>query len=196
MQSSQLVDVAAVAPPGQPQRVQLLRLPPASYRGPVPDSVAPFPPYALQLDDARRCGLYLLAAHDGWDRLGRTDSAARQRWAAAVEGVWWLASIDERLAATYGPKKKTWEPIRHEHPEGRVFGGLLWLRHRHSHDAVDSGQGYARNILGPTGLGPPFYISPGYRWKSADEIAPPEGKDLSAHLRPLYEQHIEGRHLG
>jgi hypothetical protein len=160
----------------------------------------PLPPAQVPPDQARRVGLYLLAARDAWRRLYGRSGQARQQWAAAVECVWWIAAVDDQLKEVYvgqGSTERQWGPERHKTSGGRVLGGLMWLRHRHVHDAADSAYGHVRpwNYLDPQA--PPksigLYLSPGYRWRPAADIEP--RSDWNKHLRPLYERNVADRPL-
>jgi hypothetical protein len=159
----------------------------------VSDSVPP--PVLPTPDEARRLGSYLLAARDAADRLeeARSDQA-RRRWAAAVEAVWWTAAIDDRLRELYAPrpaKVSAWKKRRHEYPEGEVLGGLMWLRHRHAHEAAHTGRARSRPFFG-SGEGVIFLSNPG-RWRPASDFAPTE--DQHPDLRALYERHVQGRYF-
>jgi len=163
------------------------------------------PATPLDPDTGRRLGLYLLAGGDALERIGRPlEVDPRRRWAAAVEVLWWLAAVDDQLRAIYGDDgmrsakqaRSEWERVRHAHLEGEVLGGLMWVRHRHTHEAVDSGQGgnpVPLPMLPPGIDGPRYVVSSHQAWRPSAELQP--ANDLSRHLRPLYEQRVAGRRL-
>ena len=158
---------------------------------PVSNSL-PAPPQPVAGEQGRRLGLFILAAKDAAFRIAAAGSAgeARRCWAAAVEAVWWIAAVDDALRAIYGLKVKPWQDLRHAYPAGRVMGGLMWVRHRHTHDAADTGQGHTRPFFPPPGSDYVVYISPGYSWRQSADIA--MSHDLSPSLRPLFDEHVAG----
>ncbi|MPQ98141.1 hypothetical protein GB931_09445 [Modestobacter sp. I12A-02628] len=149
------------------------------------------PAVAAPADQARRIGLFVLAAHDAMDRTreGQAAGQARRCWAAAVEAVWWIGAVDDQLRTLYGGRK-VWEQHRTGVPAGQTMAGLIWLRHRHAHDAADSGHGRARSWfpLLPLELGSP------YAWRRSTDLEPE--KDGRADLRPFYEAHVQLQPLG
>lgn len=158
------------------------------------------PLQSVDTDEARQLGTYLLNAQDALGRLlAAARSDGRHCWAAAVGAVWWVAAIDERLKPLYTPppgahdRKTAWERQRHQVLPGEIMGGLLWVRHRHTHDAASTGQGRMQdpNSIPPQGIS--LVLSAVYRWRPPEAI--PVGREDHGDLRRLYEKHVARREL-
>jgi hypothetical protein len=136
---------------------------------------------------------------------------AARAWAAAVEVTWWLAAIEDRLSAAFRPAgwlpselpklgdewgRMRWDhyrSIRRSDEDGRVMDGLLWLRHRHTHEVAMTGQGSLRPFFGEPGA--LFYLSSGYTWRPSTAVAHDADGDQQPQLRSLYDAYVAGRQL-
>jgi len=76
--------------------------------------------------------------------------------------------------------------------DGETVVGLRWLRHQHAHRIVVTGHGGAkRDFFGPTGFGPPFYISQSNRWMQHSDI-PTDGRRPDRVTEGAYDARIAG----
>jgi len=76
--------------------------------------------------------------------------------------------------------------------DGETVVGLRWLRHQHAHRIVVTGRGGAkRNFFGPSGFGPPFYISPSNRWMQRSDI-PTDGRKPDRVAEGSYDARVAG----
>lgn len=123
-------------------------------------------------------------------RAQSTSSDAFATWTAAVEGVWWVAALDDILDQLVGATR--YRSAREADDFGRVVLGLRWLRHLHIHElAVSGAGGPKRPFFPPPGAGYIFYISPSNRWLRSDELIPREGERNPA-LRAAYDAAVAG----
>lgn len=136
-------------------------------------------------------GLYfsltgLVEAHH---RCATSRMDARKSWAAAVEGMWWISSIDDVLYAEFGAP---YAKAREEDTYGKTVHGFRWLRHRHTHEFVSTAQGaHAENFYVPKEKLGLFFISPSICWKDSSEIF--NMRDKVPNWRRTYDENIGGK---
>ena len=116
-------------------------------------------------------------------------SIAFDHWAAAVEAVWWAVALDDVLHSLHDQR---YLAARAAQADGETVVGLRWLRHQHAHRIVVTGRGGAkRNFFGPSGFGPPFYISPSNRWMQRSDI-PTDGRKPDRVAEGSYDARVAG----
>ncbi|WP_434513230.1 hypothetical protein [Clavibacter nebraskensis] len=122
-------------------------------------------------------------------RAVNAGSVAFDHWAAAVEAVWWAVALDEALHSLHDERYRI---ARASHADGKTVVSLRWLRHQHAHRIVVTGHGGPkRNFFGPTGFGPPFYISPSNRWMQRSDI-PADGRRQDHVAEAAYDARVAG----
>lgn len=110
------------------------------------------------------------AISTAWERCAGNQGDAHVTWTAAVEGVWWALALDEELREQM---PVIYPEARSKDPYGQTVSGFRWLRNRHAHEIVVTGQGGPKkSFYGKSGDGYMFYISPSNRWKRRTDIAP------------------------
>ena len=110
------------------------------------------------------------ALSEAWGRCANSQTDAHATWTAAVEGVWWALALDEELNAQM---PVIYPEARAQDPYGQTVSGLRWLRNRHAHEILVTGQGGAKkDFLGKPGDDYVLYVSPSNRWKKRYEVSP------------------------
>lgn len=127
------------------------------------------------------------AIGEAWARCGNNHDDAFKTWTAAVEGVWWILALDEELYEHLG---QPYAAAKRSDPYGRVVRGMKWLRNRHAHEIMITGQGGAKKpFFGtPGGI---VHISPANRWKKSEAINAQRDKSYE-HFRNRYDEDVAG----
>jgi hypothetical protein len=129
------------------------------------------------------------ALGEAYGRCASNQNDAQKTWTAAVEGVWWALALDEELKEQM---PVIYPEARAQDPYGQTVSGFRWLRNRHAHEILVTGQGGPKKeFFAKPGDDYMFYISPSNRWKRRDDIAPRREKiDETAQER--YDSYVAG----
>jgi hypothetical protein len=110
-------------------------------------------------------------------------------YASLAEATWWISALDERLSRHHRPGYAT---LRDKHDLGGAVRGVRWARDRHSHQLGHTTGGDDRGFHDPE-RGGVLYISRGFTWRPAAEIAAAEPGFDFRKRRDDYEAHVAGR---
>ncbi len=112
---------------------------------------------------------------------------------SAVDFANWASALDERLRQTASTDAQRYRTDRDCNPDGRVIGGIRFVRDRHMHQVVvsavpDSGDFFATF---------PPELSLGIVWRNVDELPDPDGRaTTNKHRKPernAYSEHMQGK---
>lgn len=132
------------------------------------------------------------AVCEAWARCAGNQGDAHKTWTAAVEGVWWALALDEELTEQM---KVIYPEARAQDPYGQTVSGFRWLRNRHAHEILVTGQGGPKkDFYGKPGDGYMFYISPSNRWKRRVDISP-RRELIDERAQERYDNYVAGRSL-
>lgn len=145
---------------------------------------------ALPNDDQLRALFWSRRAlSEAWGRCGNSGADAFRSWTSAVEGVWWILALDEELSAQIG---QAYTDARAKDPCGKIVAGMRWLRNRHAHEIIVTGQGGPKkDFFGKPGDGYMLFISPSNRWKSSAEINAIRDESRP-NIRQRYDDNVAG----
>lgn len=124
------------------------------------------------------------------EQFGRADATVRPlAYASMVEAAWWIAALDERLWQHHGT---SYQNLRDADDFGKAALGVVWARDRHTHQLGHTTGRDDRSFFDPE-PGGVLYISRGFIWRPAHEIAQADPRKDFAHRRAAYEAEVAER---
>jgi hypothetical protein len=150
-------------------------------------------PYPLVHDAAR------LAVTGLRDAYARNYAAYRSRptvdniGVSAVDFANWASALDERLRVTAATDAERYRHDRDANPDGRVIGGIRFVRDRHMRQVVVSAVPDSADFFAAF----PPQLSLGIVWRNVDELPEPDGRGRTnkhyERQRDAYHHHMQGK---
>jgi hypothetical protein len=112
---------------------------------------------------------------------------------SAVDFANWASALDERLRETAPADAQRYRSDRDANPDGRVIGGIRFVRDRHMHQVVVSAVPDSADFFAAF----PPQLSLGIVWRNVDELPRPDGRGTTNPQyepeRNAYRDHMEGK---